>query len=221
MARAAYPNEKATQKELQEQTFDPMGVIAISEKQKFCEAHGEFSHSSNECKVMIRLKSRGWIKRNKKLQEIKKTAEENSNNNKSFEYSFVSSFPSKREHKNPFIIKSEIFKKRVSTLIDTGADLTILNKRVLPSGIRLDKAKKKLVFVTNTPLNVIGELKNIEMRVLGRKFRINVVIIDQGKSNTDLIIRVGTIRNFPSIVEEVLNGIKEKISSPKLEMAKT
>lgn len=181
-----------------------MDVIEKASVHKFCEAHGECAHSTSECKIMNRLKARGWKK-------VETTDSTNKKDTLPSDYLF-SLFPLNKVSKrvSPFMLETRIFDKSANTLIDTGADVSILNSSLIPRNLKLKPTKRRLVGVTNTPLKLIGEIENLKIKFKTHTILIKAVVMEAEGSNTDCILGADTIQKYPYLLQEQLKQIATK-----------
>jgi hypothetical protein len=101
-------------------------------KKKFCSLHGNGNHNTSECFSIKKLEKLGW-KRSRIEGRVNGLESEEDDNKNSLIYS----------HNNPFYKKIYIKDKNPHTcLIDTGADVSIINKRNVPMNTEIHAEKQ-------------------------------------------------------------------------------
>ncbi|MGL6008750.1 MAG: hypothetical protein ACRC1D_04765, partial [Culicoidibacterales bacterium] len=112
---------------------------------KFCRIHGETNHSTQECRLVKIIEEKGWSRRNNNIRRIEdcdanenlelEKVEKELNDRSAYVFSCKS-----YSSNNPFFIEMILFNKKIVALIDTGADVSIINCRIVPVNIKLKNA---------------------------------------------------------------------------------
>ena len=132
-------------------------------KKWFCHLHGEGNHSTKFCEIIKTLESKGWVRKGRNIANIQEISEEKENLNK-----FNSSYnicnhklgTGNRQH-NPFHRLGRLKGKNIPVLLDTGADVSLIHKDLLPDIGKNDiqPTNTKLKTASGQCLDVIGKLK--------------------------------------------------------------
>jgi hypothetical protein len=95
---------------------------------------------------------------------------------------------------NPFTTNGKINKKKIPVIIDTGADVSIMNKNLFEicdlKGLKPSKAILKSA--SGDRLNVIGEVENVKIYIQNKKV-ISDLIITESEPKEYAIIGANTI----------------------------
>ena len=166
--------------------------------EKFCAIHGKNGHSSEECKTIAKLESAGW-RRNKKsenrsINSIEEDSEENKN---SLNYS---------SPKNPFYKRISINKgKKHLGLIDTGADVSLINIENLPADVKIIKSNQYIQSTTGNPLKIIGKVENVDLEIQDKTKKIRAYV---NKGNPKYsIIGVDNLIKHPQLLSDEIKNL--------------
>ncbi|KAM0681481.1 hypothetical protein COBT_004125 [Conglomerata obtusa] len=126
----------------------------------YCELHGNGNHDTFHCFTIKKLRSLGYEKKSIKLiceenEKIRKSEESdeqnnffNKNNNSYIEIPHIKIRSNRHlldiKSSNPFYIKIYLFNQIISAIVDTGADISLINVAFLPknfSGIHANRTK--------------------------------------------------------------------------------
>ncbi|MGL6009302.1 MAG: retroviral-like aspartic protease family protein [Culicoidibacterales bacterium] len=141
-------------------------------KSWYCHFHGEGDHSTKFCKVVQKLEAKGW-KRGSMEKNVRAIEEEKDLLN---DLHYSSSI--KNTEKNPFFIEGEINGKNIPLIIDTGADVSIINKNLLAkSGCKeYAKTSTKLKSACGGEIKVEGEVKNLKIKILNNEIQTDTIV---------------------------------------------
>jgi hypothetical protein len=155
--------------------------VSVSEKTKkpkpprmkrWCELHGEGTHDTEYCKVLKLIKSKGWNKSKNvaavhvAVPEEKALEEEEDSSIKTHFYSQCSI-----SAVNPFFTSLELNGVKTRCLLDTGADISIIHKDVVPketkrkssAGVVVSACGTKLS-INEVALNIVGTIKGVRIK---------------------------------------------------------
>ena len=102
----------------------------VRNKTKYCELHGKIGHSTEECTTLKKLQRLGWEK--KKSAAINKVELADKDPLQEIKDSLYFSSYDLPISSNPFIKTAKILGNSIPLLIDTGADLSLVSKHILP-----------------------------------------------------------------------------------------
>lgn len=108
--------------------------------------------------------------------------------------------------------------------LDSGANHSVINKRILPGGTKIiKKYQRKLTGVTQDEVEVLGEVRKVRIKIKDVEFMINATVVEGIEDNLilgmDFIIKTGTIINGKT--KEIMIGdqIKIKMNDKWIETA--
>ena len=213
MAWAAFPKEQLISSMPDRQQFEPMEIVGRIQEKKtrlqgrtFCELHGNCNHTSGTCRALKSLREKGWRKQSSRaaVAENLDFSEEALDDIKSHsKYTIRSS--TCHFTNNPFSIKTTIEGVEISTLADTGADLSMISKSLLPSKFEISPSKRKLISITGEPLRTLGEARNVPILINGLQLSLNLLVAKHMNCRNKPIIGVNTIQQYPEILLRVMN----------------
>lgn len=167
-----------------------------------------------ECKLYIELKKRGFeiVKKNAVFEIAEESFEEPAEFNKGAEFYF-SSFKIKTLHskakwsqKNPFACQFYIDQNRIETLVDTGADVSLISLDALPKNIPITKLHPapRIKSASNNYLEIVGEIPCLKLDRKSKKYRINVLVTKNTLGG--IILGTNFISKYPDIIGELLKN---------------
>lgn len=177
----------------------------VNQKKMFCILHGNCRHQTKECYSLSRLKNQGFsVVRNHSFKANDSVLDEqNSNaldrkklNKKKFNYSC-----SYNNFVNPFMIDVILSGVKMKALIDTGAEVSIINARKLRNNLYKDN-KIKIFSASGHSLKILGSYKNLKVDIYGRNSIISPFV--SLNSPDYLILGLDFITKNFSIVVEII-----------------
>ncbi|MGL5707931.1 MAG: reverse transcriptase family protein, partial [Aeromonas sp.] len=178
--------------------------------EKYCHIHDYGNHKTNECEIVKLVESKGWVRKNKKVER------EEFNKRKTNYYMLHSSISTVTD--NPFKLSSTIEGKPVKILIDTGADISIM-----PTSIRVDKTEMKPCTLTvnsasGGELGIIGQYAEIELKILDETIQPTLYVARNLRSDYILLGKDFLLKNKKwslEILEMILTNKSKKGSHPE------
>ena len=149
-----------------------------------CSFHREnTSHDSKDCRTLKTLKEQGWAKK----EDIGDTLTPRKVSDNSSKYSSLYTLNILcRMPKNPFFTTAKIGSQTVETLIDTGADINIINKSMVPDNIKIAKTKLQAKTACGSELRIVGKSINIPIEIGNKRFLIDAYVVDKSPTYTIL-----------------------------------
>jgi Retroviral aspartyl protease len=169
-------------------------------KEKFCILHGKAGHFTRECEKVREMEiQKVTIKEIRaKIQACE--LEDNAFNKKDLIYIDRNEISGHR--KNPFFIEIAFNNKKCNALIDTGVDLSIASRNLLPE-IKYDSCVGvKLRSVCGGNLKVVGRktIINVKCEEIGSDLKLDIILIDEGPLNY-IILGADAIKNNLCLVD--------------------
>ncbi|KCZ74288.1 hypothetical protein H311_04748, partial [Anncaliia algerae PRA109] len=169
--------------------------------------HGFCKHSTNECFIIKKLESKGWTKNELSIasneKDIKYPKDNGKHgdgfenrNKKSFIYSIF-----KKSKNIPFFIKIKIFEKETVALIDTGADVSLINQNSCKIS-KLVKTNKQILSANGSEIQIIGKLDNIKIQIGKESFKIHPYVSTMGPDY--IILGIDFIQKYPEFVKKIV-----------------
>ncbi|KAI5150401.1 hypothetical protein ENBRE01_1475 [Enteropsectra breve] len=131
---------------------------------RFCHLHGEGNHSTKFCKVIQQLEKKGW-KRESSTNSMRAVEEEENEDIKDINnYSLCVN--ELKAHYNPFFVDAFFNGKTIPVLIDTGADISLINERFLDGDTEIIKEYQgRLRSACGAPMEVKGKLGESDITI--------------------------------------------------------
>ncbi|MGL5708894.1 MAG: reverse transcriptase domain-containing protein [Aeromonas sp.] len=178
------------------------------ERMWFCHIHGKGDHSTKFCKVVKLLESKGWT-RNKNKNGIRSVNENfNEENEINSNDSYLSKRSKKQIRRNPFFVNGNINGRPAQMIIDTGADVSLIDKKTYNlCGLNgMQNTKTKLKSASGNSIEVLGEMKNVEMEIEGKNI-ITDAIITKSEPNGYAIIGADAFMRNKDKINEIITRI--------------
>ncbi|WUR05035.1 endonuclease [Vairimorpha necatrix] len=176
---------------------------------KRCTLHGECNHSTRDCKALtiILNRERNNLKR-KNINAVEEyESDEKDHDNKEIEFylhHIQNSF-------NPFFVESRLFNKNTKVLLDTGADVSVINYNDIPQEERNKIIRYNGVVkgIGNEILKIEGYLKDCIIEINGKGVIFSPLIIKDIKY---VIIGANVICDNKKLILDILNAPKYRIN---------
>lgn len=185
-----------------------------------CELHVVCVHTTSECRLIRSMKHKLATKNfSKKVNLIvhDDITEETSNKEDTF-YSIRSVFK-KHYFLNPFLLTSDLVNINSKVLIDTGADINIINVKALPKSIQIHKTNIKANSTSGTQLNIIGEIKNFPLRIDDINVVLDAAVVEGAPEYC--IVGAATIMKQPELLTSIMESGELKTSDYKVSSLQT
>lgn len=102
-----------------EENVGEVNRVASGKDEKYCHLHGKGTHWTTECEIVKLVESRGWVRKRKETRS--------GNNKRNYNYFAVNTFKNFFTN-NPFRIRGYIGSTATETLLDSGADISIISE---------------------------------------------------------------------------------------------
>ena len=179
-------------------------------KEKFCILHGKAGHFTRECKKVRDMEIQEITINDTRTHIQTCESEDISENKKDFIY--VDRNENFGNRKNPYFIILEINNRKCNALIDTGADLSVASREVVPELKHVVCAGLKLKSVCGGSLRVLGKALGVNAKCeeIGSQLNINLVVIEGGPQNY-IILGADAIKANPGLIDIIKDrSIDEK-----------
>jgi hypothetical protein len=133
--------------------------------EKVCDLHGRRGHTTEECFSLKKLKQKGWSLREPKSMNVVSKVEESEEKeiNSTFYFSFKNL--NNNKHCNPFLVPGSIGCEKIKLLVDTGADLTLISDKLLPSQFKIQQSSQKAKAANGLEIPIIGQVHNLLIKI--------------------------------------------------------
>lgn len=194
--------------------FQPMKTYkqkkpADNRKDKFCELHGKLGHSTDECSTLTKLKKLGWEK-NTTLSSTNMVESDKNESNDEVNQSFYFSFSSLNNIVNPFSITGMIKDSKIPILIDTGADLSLVSKTLLPNNYCIKKTSQTARAANGGQIPILGFIESLSLKVDQNIICINKILVTSSNLNY-LLLGAPEILAHPELITSILENKRKPI----------
>lgn len=131
------------------------------------------------------------------------TDENHDNEDNKKDYYFLRSCQS-FDTRNPFFLKTKIYNTAVPVLIDTGADVSIINERWIEKDNRIVYEEAVIKSACGNRLNIVGRVKKLQMRIGIYTIELDPYIV-RGEPSSYAIIGADTIKKNQFIMSKIIN----------------
>ncbi|KAI5151210.1 hypothetical protein ENBRE01_1972, partial [Enteropsectra breve] len=178
---------------------------------RYCHLHGEGSNSTKFCKVIQQLEKQGWKKTtsNKSINQVEISEEiEESGDNKMIN-NYSTCLHSINTISNPFFYTARFNGQEIPVLIDTGADVSLINiKHIDINKITLKPSEEKLRSACGTPMEMMGKLHDAKITIGDHTLKWSPLVI-KNKPSSYVILGIDTIlTNKHAIEQKILSTLK-------------
>ncbi|KAI5151526.1 hypothetical protein ENBRE01_2196 [Enteropsectra breve] len=196
-----------------------------NQQRKYCRLHGEVGHTTGECEVIKLIETKGWYrKQNKSIRRMSMDYEDEQEPkgyqedfNKRFT-SYISVFSCCRND-NPFVVEMLVGNKRIKSLVDTEADISVINLKMLTGNEDIEKCKMRIKSACGSFLKVIGKTKPMEARIGNLKIEYSPIVVEEGVEDY-AIIGADVIKRNLSILENFKENIGRNERNMKIRCIK-
>lgn len=169
-------------------------------KKSFCKLHGNCNHDTPNCRLLKQLEEAGYSVVKKERRKINNVRNDEVEVEKLEELNKYKSIYSVNKNINPFTIKISTNEGTHEGIIDTGADVSLINKNNIPKGIQIKKCTEDINIYSacGNQIKVIGEVE-IQITINYNQYHIKALVIEGNPSYTllgaDMIIKFPTLLN--------------------------
>jgi len=153
------------------------------EARGYCRLHEECDHNTRDCEIIQALERKGWRraqeKRRERINEITRdSVEESSEKAETKEASHYIRSLGCSKKKNPFSMAAELKGRQLPVIIDTGADVSIINEHNLPKGCAMKKYDATIKSASGDALKVRGIVKDAALVVGGHNIKASLIVTE-------------------------------------------
>ncbi|KAI5173428.1 hypothetical protein PAEPH01_1968 [Pancytospora epiphaga] len=130
-------------------------------RDQYCAIHGNCAHGTVECRLVKLVEDKGWCCNRSPGNRVNEMVEERAldnqaNKNFSVNKLKIDHYPS--VYKNPFFVKGQVEGKDTEVLVDTGADVTLINKALVDPTKQLEikESRNRVSSACGNLINVLG-----------------------------------------------------------------
>ena len=176
---------------------------------KYCDLYGRKGHSTEECITLKKLGKSGWTK--KEFPVINRVEPEGNDKYDEVKQVFFYSFKATSSLKNPFFLTGKILEKNIPILIDTGADITLASKHLLPNGLTIKRTTQSAKAANGGQIHILGFIENITISINNQNIHIRKALITSANIHY-LLLGAPEISRYLSTITNI---IKTKIQENK------
>lgn len=187
---------------------------------KKCVLHGDGRHNTEECFTLKKLREKGI----RMIDKVEKELEQNTSsevenevelNKKTGIYSLFSNVLME----NPFKIKARIGDKYFPTLLDTGADISLVHLNFLPKDFVIKTQRKydqSFKSASGGHINIVGTVKNLPVYIDNKLFLIEAFVTKDKPEY--IIIGVNILLRHPDLIKKIINDSHPTNTINKIDM---
>ncbi|MGL5706969.1 MAG: retropepsin-like aspartic protease [Aeromonas sp.] len=123
-------------------------------KSLFCQIHEYGNHKTNECHIVKLVESKGWVRQRKQSKT------DNDFIKNELPYYTMHSM-NKEDRANNFFSNASINNKTIRVLLDTGADISVIQRDLVPSHWKINKIRMRAASATGGELGIEGYIDEL------------------------------------------------------------
>ncbi|KAF9761607.1 Retrovirus-related Pol polyprotein from transposon, partial [Nosema granulosis] len=162
--------------------------------QPYCEIHGYKGHSSDECRTLQYRLKEGW-RRPKEVRRIdhNETTEDLQDEKEAYNKAdYIYSINAICSN-NPFFVTALFFGRLTNCLIDTGADVSLIHKDMIPHHINRSRHQGTVKSACGTSMTITAQLKNSRLKIMGMDIEFSPLVTNSEPGY--IILGADVIRN--------------------------
>ncbi|KAF9762051.1 Retrovirus-related Pol polyprotein from transposon 17.6 [Nosema granulosis] len=178
-----------------------------------CDLHGRCTHNTKQCATLARLREKEWrrhqevnlIRNEPETDEYEGEEELDDINKEDFIYSINYTTLG-----NPFFIKGQLFGLQRDCLIDTGADVSIIHRKMIPELIEVTPFQGNVRSACGTQLTISNKLEETRLKILGEDITFSPLITENEPKY--IILGVDVIKRYPEIINKIIQRVQLAIN---------